>query len=141
MLSQHSQPIAVAVVRHHGRVLIAQRPIDVPLAGLWEFPGGKVREGENPSAAAARECREETGLEVCIGPLYEEVVYPYQHGTLRLSFFAATPTDPAQTPREPFRWVAIPDLAHYEFPPANIGILAKLLQETALYGNNGTIAT
>ncbi len=130
MLSPRPQPIAVAVVRHHGRVLIAKRPIGVPLAGMWEFPGGKVREDENPSAAAARECREETGLEVCVGPLYEQVVYPYQHGTLRLSFFAATPVDPSQPPREPFRWVAIADLGRYAFPPANAGMLAKLLQET-----------
>jgi 8-oxo-dGTP diphosphatase len=130
MFSNQAKPIAVAVVRHQGRVLIAQRPLGVPLAGMWEFPGGKVREGENPSAAAGRECREETGLEVRVGPLYEEVVYPYQHGTLRLSFFAATPVDPAQAPREPFCWVATADLGRYEFPPANAGTLAKLLQET-----------
>ena len=130
------QPIAVAVVRRHGQVLIGPRPAGVPLAGLWEFPGGKVLKGETPSAAAARECLEETGLAIRIGPSYVEVVHPYEHGVLRLHFFEATPVDPAQAPREPFRWVAIADLGNYRFPPANATILAKLLQEITRFVNN-----
>ena len=54
--------IAIAIVEYDGLFLVGQRPPDVPLAGLWEFPGGKVQAGETPEAAAARECFEETGL-------------------------------------------------------------------------------
>jgi 8-oxo-dGTP diphosphatase len=136
MPSQQTPSIAVAVVRRHDQVLIGRRPAGVPLAGLWEFPGGKVLEGEDPRAAAARECLEETGLAVRIGRPYADVVYPYEHGTLRLHFFAATPLEPAQTPRKPFHWVAIANLQSYRFPPANAGILAKLLQEIASNGND-----
>jgi 8-oxo-dGTP diphosphatase len=130
------QSIAIAVVRHRDQVLIARRPEGKPLAGMWEFPGGKVLKGENPSLAAARECLEETGLEVRISPPYDEVLYPYEHGTLRLHFFIATPVDPARSPRPPFRWVAVAELGNYPFPPANASILAKLLQEISRCGND-----
>ena len=101
MPSPHPTPIAVAVVRHAGRVLIGRRGAGVPLAGLWEFPGGKVREGETAEEAAARECLEETGLAVHIAGTLAEVVHPYEHGPLRLCFLAAEPVDPAVVPRGP----------------------------------------
>ena len=62
--------IAVAVVQHAGTVLIGRRAPEAPLGGLWEFPGGKVGPDETPGEAAARECREETGLAVRIGRPY-----------------------------------------------------------------------
>jgi mutator protein MutT len=123
-------PIAIAVVQHAGHVLIGQRPAGVALAGYWEFPGGKVVHGETPAQAAARECWEETGLTVRVGPLIDEVEHAYEHGLLRLSFFHAQPIDAAQRPREPYRWVAQTTLADYLFPPANAPILARLLHKT-----------
>src|SRR3990172_12274414 len=63
---------AVALVDPDGRVLIAKRPEGKPLAGLWEFPGGKVEAGERPEAALIRELREELGIDVseaCLAPL------------------------------------------------------------------------
>lgn len=119
-------PIAVAVVLSEGRVLIGRRPEGVPLAGLWEFPGGKVAQGETASEAAARECREETGLAVEVGELDLEVVHSYPHGRLKIGFFPARPLDPAAEPRLPFRWVRLGDLPDYSFPPANAGMIARL---------------
>jgi 8-oxo-dGTP diphosphatase len=116
--------IAIAVVRQADRVLIGRRGPDVTLSGLWEFPGGKIMDGESPAEAAARECREETGLDVEIGPLLAETAYDYPHGSVRLQFFAAKPRDPLQPPAEPFRWVSYAELSHYEFPPANAAVLA-----------------
>ena len=84
-------PIAVAVVRQSGRVLIGKRPPEAPLGGLWEFPGGKVCQGERPEAAAVRECREETGLEIRLEGPCQVVVFPYHHGRLRILFFLARP--------------------------------------------------
>lgn len=125
--SSQPVPIAVAVVEHAGRVLIGRRAAAGPLGGLWEFPGGKVEPPETPREAAARECREETGLTVRVGDLLLELGYSYEHGPVRLHFFSATPVDPAQPPLEPFRWVPLKDLAAYSFPPANAKVLGLLL--------------
>jgi 8-oxo-dGTP diphosphatase len=119
--------IAIAVVEHDGRYLIGRRPEGVPLAGLWEFPGGKVEPDETPAAAAARECREESGLDVAIGPPYPAVVHQYNHDRLQLHFFAARPLDPESPPREPFRWVAGHELADYPFPEANAALVQYLI--------------
>jgi 8-oxo-dGTP diphosphatase len=118
--------IAIAVVEHHGRYLIGRRPEGVPLAGYWEFPGGKVQAGETAEQAAARECLEETGLEVAVGEPYPAVVHQYAHGKVALEFFACRPLEPEQTPRSPFRWVLAADLGEYQFPEANGGLLAYL---------------
>jgi 8-oxo-dGTP diphosphatase len=82
----------------------------VPLAGLWEFPGGKVKPGETPSEAAVRECREETGVAVRVERLLMRVVHQYEHGTLELHFFACTPFGEANDVSGPFRWVAAQEL-------------------------------
>jgi A/G-specific adenine glycosylase len=119
-------PIAIAIVQHAGNVLIGQRPQAVPLAGLWEFPGGKLQAGETFSQAAQRECREETGLDVRVGEEQLAVIHAYGHGQVELHFLAAAPVDPRQLPLKPFRWVPLGDLARYEFPAANAGILERL---------------
>jgi len=123
--------IAIAVVLHDGRVLIGQRPPDVPLPNLWEFPGGKVAPGEAPEAAAARECREETALDVRITGSLDEVQHTYAHGVLRLCFFSAEPINPAQAPQEPFLWAPLADLPKYVFPPANAAVLKTLQNRLA----------
>src|SRR5262245_8496491 len=99
--------IAIAVVEQEGRFLIGQRPAGIPLAGLWEFPGGKIEQGEKPEAAAVRECLEETGL--VVEPLfrYPEHVQEYEHDRVQL-FFIACRIRPGSAcePKAPFRWVA-----------------------------------
>lgn len=116
---QRNTPIAVAVVHHAGRYLIGRRPEGVPLAGLWEFPGGKVHDDETFEQAAARECLEETGLDVSVGREYGRVVQEYSHGTLDMRFFACTPRDPDKPPAAPFCWVEGRKLMQYRFPEAN----------------------
>jgi 8-oxo-dGTP diphosphatase len=118
--------IAIAIVEHRGRYLIGRRPEGVPLAGYWEFPGGKVQAGETAEQAAARECLEETGLEVAVGERYPAVVHQYAHGKVALEFFACRPLEPEQAPRSPFRWVLAADLGKYQFPEANGGLVAYL---------------
>jgi mutator protein MutT len=122
--------IAVAVVEHGGRVLIGRRPPGVPLAGFWEFPGGKIGAGETAADAARRECREETGLAVDIQGTYCEVEEAYGHGRVRIRFLAASPIDPGQDVAEPFRWVAISQLADYQFPRANRAVIRELTQRS-----------
>jgi len=118
--------IAVAVVLCDGRVRIGQRPAGVPLAGLWEFPGGKVLPGESPADAAARECREETGLAIRVDGLFCEGAHDYPYARLRLHFFTAPPQKSDLSPTPPFRWAELARLADYPFPPANADAIEKL---------------
>jgi len=116
----------VAVVCDGRRVLIGRRPAGVPLAGLWEFPGGKVQPGESPEEAAARECLEEAGLAARIGGLYLVTEHEYPQARVRIHFFAAQPIDPAQPPAEPFRWVPIAELTAHPMPAANAALVRLL---------------
>jgi 8-oxo-dGTP diphosphatase len=118
--------IAIAVVEHNGEFLIGRRPDDVPLPGLWEFPGGKINPDETAQQAAARECLEETGLLIEVGDEYPPVHYQYSHGELFLRFFRCCPHDPALAPHARFHWVRATDLVNYEFPAANASLVAML---------------
>jgi mutator protein MutT len=118
--------IAVAVVEHRGRYLVGLREGDVPLSGYSEFPGGKVRPGESPAEAAARECREETGIDVEIEKPFPPVRHRYDHGELHIDFFACRPRDPDRVPEAPFRWILAAELDALRFPEANREILAAL---------------
>ncbi len=122
--------IAIAVVESNGRFLVGQRPPGAPLAGLWEFPGGKIQPGETPEQAAIRECLEETGLTVCVDPSdrLAPAEHDYPHGRVALHFFHCAPVD-STSPREPFRWVAAADLAQLEFPAANRALLSELRRQ------------
>ena len=120
-------PIAIAVVEHEGAFLVGQRPAGVALAGLWEFPGGKIEPGESAEGAAVRECLEETGLSV--EPLfrYSDHVEEYDHDRVELCFVACRLASPQQAlPQAPFRWVPREELHNYQFPAGNAGLLEFL---------------
>lgn len=123
--------IAIAVVEQDGRFLIGQRPAGVALAGLWEFPGGKIEPGETPEIAAVRECLEETGLAVEVVGTYPLHDHHYDHGAVRLQFFRCRPFDRLSEPNPPFRWVEREDLTAYEFPRGNDQLLTLLAGQTA----------
>jgi mutator protein MutT len=118
--------VAVAVVEDGGRVLVGQRPEGVPLAGLWEFPGGKVRLGETPERAAVRECLEETGLEIEVVGSYGVTAHSYPHGWVRIHFFTCRLTSTASLLRPPFRWIPLDELDRYPFPAANARVIRHL---------------
>lgn len=119
--------IAVAVVERDGSFLIGLRREGQPLAGYWEFPGGKVHPGETAADAAVRECLEETGLAVRVKSEYPAVAHTYAHGTLRLRFFACELTkEGALESDSRFRWVPRGELTSYEFPAANQTLLVAL---------------
>jgi 8-oxo-dGTP diphosphatase len=121
--------IAIAVVEQDDHFLIGQRPLGVPLAGLWEFPGGKIEQGETPEAAAVRECREETGLSVEALFCYPPHDQQYDYGQVELHFIGCRLSRrSAIEPREPFLWVRRGDLSQYEFPAGNRGLLQLLTE-------------
>ena len=111
-----------------GSYLIRQRPEGSAMAGLWEFPGGKVEPGESSAEATARECFEEVGLRVVIDSLDRRVVHPYPHGLVELWYYHVRLSDPDGEPaaHTGFRWVHASDLLAYTFPPANDPVIADL---------------
>ncbi len=124
-------PVGIGLIRRGDAFLIRQRPAGTVYAGYWEFPGGKCEPGETPAQATARECHEETGLRVVVGPLRRTVVHRYPHGLVELSFHDCTPEDPdaEYSPESGFRWVHVEQLAALRFPEANEIILEELAQE------------
>ena len=126
MPSDRPAPIAIAVVEHDGRFLVGRRAIEAVLGGMSEFPGGKIRAGETPEQAAARECLEETGIAIRADKLHARIVHCYEHATIDLHFFACAPCEPLVPPREPFHWVPRHELANLLFPEANAAIIEIL---------------
>lgn len=121
---------AVALIDSDGRVLLAQRPEGKSLAGLWEFPGGKVEAGESPEAALIRELKEELGIDTwqsCLAPLtFASHAYPEFH--LLMPLFACRKWQGIAAPREgqTLAWVRPSDLRDYPMPPADVPLIAVL---------------
>lgn len=121
---------AVALIDVDGRVLLAQRPAGKSLAGLWEFPGGKVEAGETPEAALIRELHEELGIETkesCLAPL-TFASHSYEDFHLLMPLFACRRWQGIPTPREgqTLAWVRAKDLRDYPMPPADIPLIPIL---------------
>jgi len=125
---------AVALVDADGRVLVAQRPEGKHLAGLWEFPGGKVEPGEPPELALVRELKEELGIDTaasCLAPC-GFVSHAYEKFHLVMLIFACRKWHgrPVGQQGQPLRWVRVPDLFKLDMPPADrpvLGLLQALL--------------
>jgi len=121
---------AVALVDADGRVLLAQRPAGKAMAGLWEFPGGKVNPGETPETALIRELAEELGIDVaasCLAPLtFASYSYPDFH--LLMPLYVCRKWSGIPTPREGQRlaWVRPARLCDYPMPPADPPLVAML---------------
>ncbi len=121
-----TEPIAIAIVEHEGRYLVGKRSTGVPLAGMSEFPGGKILANETTEAALIRECQEETGLQVTTCRLIESRVHAYDHGTVHLSFFLCRVDSAEHAPKPPFEWLSVDQLAICRFPAANEPIVRRL---------------
>ena len=121
---------AVALIDADGRVLLAQRPEGKSLAGLWEFPGGKVEPGETPEAALIRELKEELAIETwqsCLAPL-TFASHTYADFHLLMPLFACRRWQGTPVPQEGQRlaWVRAPDLKEYPMPPADLPLIPIL---------------
>ena len=122
--------VAVALVDVDGRVLIAQRPEGKPMAGLWEFPGGKVDPGETPERALIRELQEEIGIDVtenCLAP-FTFASHRYDAFHLLMPLYVCRVWDGMVVAREgqTLKWVRAPDLKDYPMPPADVPLIAML---------------
>jgi 8-oxo-dGTP diphosphatase len=114
---------ACALFDADGRVLLAKRPPGRPLAGLWEFPGGKVEPGETPEAALIRELKEELDIDVpakCLAPLsFASHSYPEFHLLMPLYVCRRWEGDIAAQQSQQLAWVRAQKLADYAMPPAD----------------------
>ncbi|MYF88590.1 MAG: (deoxy)nucleoside triphosphate pyrophosphohydrolase [Boseongicola sp. SB0676_bin_33] len=118
---------AVALVDPDGRVLLAQRPDGKTMAGLWEFPGGKIEDGEAPEAALIRELREELGIETwesCLAPL-TFASHAYDEFHLLMPLFACRKWQGMPVSREGqnLKWVRPAALRDYPMPPADLPLI------------------
>lgn len=130
MQPSNSTRIAIAVIQRGDEVLIGLRGAGRPLGGFWEFPGGKVEQGETCEQAAVREALEETGIRVSIKGEFPPVEHDYDHGKLYLRFFQCAPVSDASVISLPsqFLWVKRCALRDYQFPPANDTLLNELMR-------------
>ena len=121
---------ACALIDPDNRVLIAQRPAGKPMAGLWEFPGGKVEPGERPEETLIRELREELGIEVkeaCLAPL-TFASHAYDDFHLLMPLYICRRWEGTVTPQEGQKvaWVRANKLRDYEMPAADIPLIPHL---------------
>ena len=124
--------VAVALVDSDNRVLIAQRPADKMLAGSWEFPGGKVHDGECPEDALIRELAEELGITVeapCLAPL-TFASHAYDEFHLLMPLYICRKWEGFVEAREAqaLKWVRARDLRNYPMPPADEPLIPPLLE-------------
>jgi 8-oxo-dGTP diphosphatase len=123
---------AAALVDADGRVLIARRPQHKEMGGLWEFPGGKVGEGERPEIALIRELKEELGIDVteaCLAPLtFTSHAYASFH--LLMPLYVCRRWDGMVTAREgqELKWVLPRRLKEYPMPPADLPLIPHLVE-------------
>jgi 8-oxo-dGTP diphosphatase len=121
---------ACALIDPDGRVLIAQRPPDKSMAGLWEFPGGKVEPGERPEQTLIRELKEELGIAVkeeCLAPLtFASHAYPDFY--LLMPLYVCRRWDGFVQAKEgqELKWVRMHDLRNYPMPPADEPLISHL---------------
>ena len=120
--------VTAAIWLENGRVLIARRRPGVSHAGLWEFPGGKVRPGETPEQCLQREIQEELGVEIAVGKFFGESIYADEAKTIRLLAYRVSgiSAEISLNDHAELAWVAMADLGGYRFCPADVSLVSKL---------------
>jgi mutator protein MutT len=120
--------VSAALIFKNGKLLITQRHAKSHLGGLWEFPGGKREPSETFEQCLVREIREELGVEISVGGLFEEISHDYPEKSVRLKFFICQLLSGEPQPLDcaAVEWIGQPQLAAHEFPAADAQLLAKL---------------
>jgi mutator protein MutT len=124
--------VGAGLVFRQGRLLIARRREGDHQGGRWEFPGGKREPGESWEGCVRRELREELGIEVEVGPCWEQVSHAYPERTVHLAFFLCRwlRYEPEPLGCAAVAWVRREELARHDFPPADQRLLGRLLRES-----------
>jgi len=120
--------VAAALIIRDGAVLLTRRAQGQHLAGMWEFPGGKLEPGESPEEALVRECQEECGIEIAVADILEVTFHRYADKDVLLLFYRCSIVsgEVRHLQVDDHAWVDPKDLDHYELPPADAGVVARI---------------
>jgi 8-oxo-dGTP diphosphatase len=120
--------VTAAIIAKGNKVLIAKRNSIDRLANMWEFPGGKLENGESPEECLKRELYEELGIDTVIGEFLGETIHHYDHISVRLMFYRTQWIDGKITPvvHDNVVFVGIDEIGDYDFAPADIPFVNKI---------------
>jgi len=123
--------VVAAILIKDNKILIAQRADDDPLAGYWEFPGGKVEEGESPEESLIREMQEEFCININVNQFVESSLFTYEKRTIRLLGYLCRWVAGELFPKvhNDYLWVEISNLSNYTFAPADRPLVEKLISK------------
>lgn len=123
--------VAAAIVHLDGKILITRRAPGVKLAGMWEFPGGKLEHEETAQECIIRELREELGVDSIAGEILTSTTYTYPNGTIELIAIVVKlqSTQFTLQVHDLFEWVQPEDLLRYELAPADIPIAEEIIRK------------
>ncbi|HBR01455.1 MAG TPA: 8-oxo-dGTP diphosphatase MutT [Ruminiclostridium sp.] len=123
--------VAAAVIVKENKILITQRAKEDSFPLKWEFPGGKLEEGETPEECLKREITEELNLDIDVQNYLGSYAYPYETGDIRLIIYKAQiiSGDMQLNVHNDAKWVTVNELKNYEFPPADTDLIEKLCRE------------
>lgn len=139
----HIIEVAAGLVFRAGKLLITQRRPNDHLGGLWEFPGGKREPGESFKMCIERELKEELGIDVDVGEVFDAMTHAYPEKTVHLKFLKCIwrQHEPRALGCSAFAWVEREELAQYDFPAADSKLLQKLKATPSLWRVNEPNAT
>lgn len=134
-IPQNAVRVAAGVLIHEGKVLISKRRADDSFAGYWEFPGGKLEEGEDERACLKREMKEELGIEVSVRPHFYRLQIRYKNKPYILTFHRCSLLlgEPQALEVEEFCWIKPHEFDMYTFPPANAEVIEALQKKKAMW--------
>ena len=120
--------VTAAIIIENGCVLITRRPPGDPLAGLWEFPGGKIEPGETAEECLARELAEELGMSAEIGGVVARTTYHYDHGSFEMiAMRAIRQSDFDLRVHDRHEWVPLAELERRELAPADVELARQIV--------------
>lgn len=122
--------VVAALIWDNDKFMICQRPAHKARGLLWEFVGGKVEAGETKEAALIRECQEELAVTLSVGDVFMEVIHEYPDITVRLTLFNALIAEgvPQKLEHNDIRWITPAEIPQYDFCPADVEILDKIME-------------
>jgi ADP-ribose pyrophosphatase len=123
--------VVAAILINNNKILIAQRDEDDPLAGFWEFPGGKIEAGESPEQSLIREMQEEFCIDIEVKESFGSSTFQYAKGLIRLLAYICSWSGGVicSTVHHDYTWVGISELDQFNFAPADQPLVEKLIRE------------
>ena len=121
--------VTAGIIQYQGKILIAQRKSTKSLGGYWEFPGGKIEDGETCSDCLAREIKEEFDISINVGDFLMETEHTYDFGNLKMYVYRALWDGKGSIricDHDDYKWVTLEEMKNYRFAPADIPVVEKI---------------